>query len=280
MGQMRLARPVVVLVLVLNLLAVTTWQSQGVAFAAAGFIPHRAIYGLSLVRSRSGTSSVTHAVGKLEFSWSDVCDGWAVKQRTHINLTNLDGSEIQFGWTLSSWEAKDGLSYRFFIRRLFGSGSSQELRGEAHLTAAGEPGEAVYSQPEDMALELPKGTIFPTQHSLILLEAASRGRFPLWRVVFDGTGDEGGLFGINAALVHALPPSADPSFDFPLINDVRSWRMSMAHFALENRSGEPAHEQELRLYQNGIVDELVLDYGDFALDAKLAELKALSAPDC
>ena len=98
-------------------------------------------------------------------------------------------------------------------------------------------------------------------------------------MVFDGTGDEG-LFGINAALVQALPPSADPSFDFPLLKDVPSWRMSMAYFALDNRSGEPTHEQGLRLYQNGIVDELILDYGDFALDAKLADLNALPAPDC
>lgn len=253
--------------------------AEGVASAAAGFAPHRALYGLSLAESRSGKTSFSHAVGKLEFNWSDVCDGWAVTQRTHINLTGMDGREVQFGWTLSSWEAKDGLSYRFFIKRLLGEGETEELRGQASLSAPGGPGEAVYDKPEASSLKLPAGTVFPTEHSLTLLDAASRGAFPLWRVVFDGAGEEG-LFGINAALVQVLSPSTEPSFDFPILRDVRSWRMEMAHFELDNRSGEPAHEQSLRLYQNGIVDELLLDYGDFALDARLAEVEALPAPDC
>ena len=112
-----------------------------------------------------------------------------------------------------------------------------------------------------------------------MLEAAARGAFPFWRIVFDGAGEEG-LSGVNAALVQVLPPSAEPSMAFPILEDVRSWRMNMAHFALDNLSGEPAHEQTLRLYQNGIVDELLLDYGDFALDAKLAKIEALPPPDC
>ena len=253
--------------------------ASGAAWGAAGFVPHRALYGLSLADSRSGSASFTHAVGKLEFSWSDVCDGWAVTQRTHINLTGLDGREIAFGWTLSSWEAKDGLLYRFFIRRLQGEGEAEERRGQARLSGPGGPGEAVYDMPEAQTLALPAGTVFPTQHSLDLLEAAGRGAFPLWRIVFDGAGDDG-LFGINAALVQALPPSVAPSFDFPILQNVPSWRMDMAHFELDNRSGEPAHEQSLRLYQNGIVDELLLDYGDFALDARLADIEALPAPDC
>ncbi len=198
------------------------------ALGAPSFVPHRAIYGLSLAKSHSGTSAFMHAVGKLEFSWSDVCDGWAVSQRTHINLTGLDGKEVQFGWTLSSWEAKDGLLYRFFIRRLQGDGEAEELRGQARLSNPGGAGEAVYDKPQGKTLQLPEGTVFPTQHSLTLIAAASRGAFPFWRVVFDGAG-EGGLSGINAALVQVLPPSAEPSFEFPIIENVRSWRMNMAH---------------------------------------------------
>ena len=249
------------------------------ARAEAGFVPHRAVYGLTLASSRSGSSAFTQAVGKLEFRWADVCDGWAVNQRTHINLIGLDGQEVQFGWTLSSWESKDGLQYRFFIRRLQGEGETEELRGQAQLSSLNGPGEAVYQSPEGLTVELPAGTVFPTHHSLSLLDAAGRGAFPIWRIVFDGAGDEG-LFGINAALVQVLPPSAESSFGFPLLRDVRSWRMDMAHFALDNRSGEPAHEQSLRLYQNGIVDELLLDYGDFALDARLADVERLPPPDC
>jgi len=268
-----------VVALVVALLGLAGTAGPSLAQPTAAFVPHKAIYGLSLARSLAGASSVTQAVGKLEFSWADVCDGWTVSQRTHINLTNLDGTEVEFGWTLSSWESKDGRSYRFFIRRLPGGGEPEDLRGEAHVSAGTGAGKAVFDLPEGLVVALPEETIFPSRHNLVLIEAAQRGAFPVWRVVFDGTGDEG-LYGINAALVQALPDSVAPAFDFALIRGLRSWRLNMAHFALDRRDGEPTHEQSLRLYENGVVDELFLDYGDFALDARLAKLEALPRPDC
>ena len=43
---------------------------------------------------------------------------------------------------------------------------------------------------------------------------------------------------------------------------------------------EPEHEQRLRIHDNGVVEELILDYGDFSVIAKLREIAGLTPPPC
>ncbi len=250
----------------------------GAAEAAAGFLPHRAVYDLSLAKSRSN-GAVTGASGRLEFEWADVCTGWTISQRTRIRMTTVEGQVFDFGWTLNALEGRDGRSYRFFIRRLNIDGSSEELRGKARLGAAGEGGVAAFSAPEPRELPLPKGTLFPTAHSLLLMEAARNGELPLWVTVFDGSGDTG-LFGINAALSETLPAEAPNRFESPLLRGQVSWRLHLAYFGMDETVAEPEHEQALRLYANGVVDEMLLDYGDFVLRADLGTLEALPEIEC
>ena len=261
------------------LLAAVAMLAQVPAAEAGTFVPHKAVYGLKLAKEQRGPGPVNNANGKLEFEWKDVCDGWAVRQRTHIIVTHADGSEVAFGWTLNAWESKDGLSYRFFIRRLYAGGQVEEVRGSATLEGPGQGGEAVFSLPEDRSMVLPKGTIFPTQHSLVVLDSLQSKELPIWRVVFDGSGEEG-LFGINAALAHSMPSEAETSIDDPLLTEQPSWRLLVAYFGMDEEASEPQYEQEMRLFGNGIVDELLLDYGDFTLDASLVDVEALPPAGC
>ncbi|MCG8355420.1 MAG: cell envelope integrity EipB family protein [Kiloniellales bacterium] len=271
-------RPTLVARLLTLALFAAVWTGFGLAAEAASFLPHRAIYGLTLAKEKHAMG-VTSARGKLEFEWKDVCDGWSVRQRTRIIVTHADGSEVDFGWKLNAWESKDGLRYRFFIRREYADGESEEVRGAARLDGPGEGGEATYELPAERSVRLPRGTIFPTQHSLVVLDALETESVPLWRVVFDGSGEEG-LFGINAVMAQSLPPEAETSLESPLIDDQPSWRLLVAYFGMEAEATEPQYEQAMRIFANGVVDELLLDYGDFTLDASLADLTALPAPGC
>ncbi|MGF1608203.1 MAG: EipB family protein [Kiloniellales bacterium] len=265
-------------------LVLQLWPAAAPSVLAAGAAdklePHRAIYGLSLARSEPRGAAVTNARGKLEFEWSDVCDGWSIRQRTRIIVTHGDGGEIDFGWTLTAWESKDGLAFRFFIRRLFSGGEEETIRGVARLDGPGLGGTATYSEPEAKTVTLPKGTVFPSQHNFQVIDAAEAGELPLWRTVFDGSGDSNGLYGVNVALAAAVPPGAELSLDVPLVQDVPSWRLVVAYFDPEDETAPPSFEQQLRLFANGVVDELVLDYGEFTLDAELADLQPLPPPDC
>ncbi len=259
-------------------LAVLMLSPVAEAMAAPVIAPHRAVYDLSLAKTAKG-GQVSQAHGKLEFEWADACTSWSVIQRTHVRLIATGGQVIEFGWRLSALEAKDGSQYRYFIRRLNTGEPPEEVRGKAQLSGPGQSGSAALegAEGEDAKGEpmtLPKGTLFPTTHSLLLLEAAERGDATLGRVVFDGTGDEGIAF-VNAAMSAAIPAGAKAAFDSPLLHDQKSWRMSLAYFGLDESISKPEHEQAFRLYANGVVDDLILDYGDFALRATLETLEAI-----
>ena len=254
-------------------------MSWAPASAATTFTPHRAVYELSLGKSRAN-GSISRAQGKLEFEWADVCTGWTVSQRTLVQLISNEGQVIDFGWTLNALESKDGTYYRFFIRRLNTGVMSENQRGEANLKAVGQGGTATYSEPEAKEVRLPKGTLFPTAHSLLLMDAAENGEFPLWRQVFDGSGEDGGLYGISAAFSGALPLDEEGGLKSPLLKGLKSWRLHLAYFGEDETVSVPEHEQIFRIYANGVVDEMLLDYGDFTLRADLKTLDVLPAPQC
>lgn len=259
---------------------VSALAAAGPASAAPAGEPlaaHRAVYALSLGDLRS-SSAVADAAGRFEFEWSDVCDGWAVNQRFRLALLYEDGLSVSFGWSLSSWESKDGRQYRFFIRRFDGAGEVEQVRGEATLAADGS-GRAVFHEPERREVALPPGTLFPTAHTRHVLAEAARGAAPIWTQVFDGSG-EGGPFGVSAVLSRALAPGAPAQIESPLLEGVASWRVSLAYYGAEPGELEPEQEQDLRLFANGVVDEMRLDYGDFVLDADLAGLAPLPRPNC
>lgn len=262
-----------ILLLLCGLSVATASSTAG----AARIAPHRAIYELSL-NATGGESTITAARGKLQFEWADGCSAWLVSQRTRVQLYPNEGRIIDFGWSLNSRESKDGLTYRFFIRRTENSETVEMQSGRARLDN-GKGGTAEFEVPEARTIVLPPGTMFPTAHSLQLIESAEQGLLPLWRVVFDGS-DEEGLFGVNAALVQAVPADTDIAFDSPLMQGQPSWRMHLAYFGMDESVAEPEFEQALRLFANGVVDELVLDYGDFALRADLETLEALPPSGC
>jgi len=248
--------------------------------AAAGIVPHRAVYEMSLERGSTG-GSVADVSGIMEFEWADACDGWAVSQRSAMTFLYHTGEEVDLGWSLVSWEAKDGSRYRFFMRRVENGRLAEELRGEARLDGKGEGGVADYSLPERRTVVLPPGTMFPTAHSLAVLNRADAGERTLWSFVFDGS-DEEGLFGINAVVMRRLESEAgkgDPSRS-PLLAATASWRVRMAFFAKGAEGATPEHEQSLRIHANGIVEDLLLDYGDFSVEGRLTRLERLPRPPC
>ena len=102
----------------------------GTAIAAQAFeiAPHRAVYDLSFAGAKSN-SQVVDVTGAMEFDWEDACDGWSVTQRTAMAFSYQSGETVNLGWNLVTWESKDGLRYRFFIRNLENGEVKEEYRG-------------------------------------------------------------------------------------------------------------------------------------------------------
>jgi hypothetical protein len=250
--------------------------ATGIPAHAFEIVPHRAVYDLSLAGSK-GNSQVVDVTGAMEFDWEDACDGWSVTQRTAMSFSYQTGETVNRGWNLVTWESKDGLRYRFFARNLENGEVAEEYRGEAHLDGPGQGGVADYTVPEGRKLRLPPGTLFPTAHTFALLKHIEAGENFLWATIFDGFGEDG-ISDISALVTKSMATEAGPAGRPALLSAVPSNRVHLAFFKHDDGSTEPENEQQLRLHMNGIVETIMLDYGDFNVEGKLKELKPLKPP--
>lgn len=248
----------------------------GGAPAAAELLAHRAAYDVTLAAARA--RSVTGVNGRMEFVWKDVCDGWTIEYRARLSVAFAERGVRDMSWRYSAWESDDGRRFRYFLRRFSNGEETELLRGDAHLTP-GQGGEAHQRAPEERRIDLPKDTLLPKAHTEAVLDAARAGEQFLFRHVFDGTGDGGGLFAVNAVVLDETtgkPPAPATS----LLRDVPSWRVQLAFYRPADSNGAPESEQTIRLFANGVVSDLKIDYGDFTIDGELSKIERLAPPDC
>ena len=144
----------------------------------------------------------------------------------------------------------------------------------AWLSARGEVGEAVFTQPEPMTIVLPRGTMFPTEHTLLLIRSAESGERFLTRQVFDG-GEVEGPSEVTAAIGQPSPAAAGAK---PVLAR-RGWPLRLAFYKPDAPGSEPDYEVGMRLLDNGVAEAMTLDYGDMVVRAKLREIEELK-PTC
>lgn len=253
----------------------------GAATAAdARLQSHRAAYVLTLGAAKS--SGISSIDGAMTIDWQETCDGWTMSQRMRFRLFDADGEAIENDITFSSWEARDGTSYRFTMRSQRDGDTIEELRGRASLGGPGKGGKAVFTQPADEVLELPPGTLFPSEHSLLLIDRARAGDRSFARPVFDGASADGAME-VNGIIGPVLPPgdeSVNPKVGTDLLAG-ESWRVRLAFFRTDNQgASEPEYETSMRMYGNGIGTDFVFDYPEFSIKARLERLQAIPAPRC
>jgi hypothetical protein len=139
-------------------------------------------------------------------------------------------------------------------------------------------GLASFSTPQEKEVKLPPGTVFPTDHLRRLLAGARAGVQFVSHDVFDGWGFDS-LTQITSAIgsPRKIEARADDATDG---SAERAWPVSMAYYNVEHPTDMPEFEASFLLGENGVLRDLILDYGDFSLDAKLEKLELLDRPKC
>jgi len=245
------------------------------AAPAAEIAPHRALYALSLESAKPG-SGVLGASGTMLYEWGEACDAWTVKQDFDLNLAYEDSDQVKLGSSMVSWESKDGLRYRFNERRTKNGEVDEEIRGNARLEGPEKGGKAEFTRPEAKTMTLAPRVLFPTIHTVLLIDRALAGETFIQREVFDGaTVDNAGL--ITAIILPGGP--REKELDSPLLKG-KSWRMHLAFFPSDPQADRPDYELTMRLYENGVSSEMSLDYSDYIVHATLEKIEALQRPSC
>ncbi|GAA0586005.1 cell envelope integrity EipB family protein [Caenispirillum bisanense] len=251
---------------------------------------HEATYDMQLSSSRSG-SGVVGASGTMHYSFTDTCDGYAVNTRTLLSISYGVGSPVMTAWEFSTWESRDGSQYRFKVRNSRNGTLVETIDGRAAMPADGSAGSVTFVQPTEHSLDLPGDTLFPTEHTLLLLAEAQKGTKFINRAVFDGSGDRGpyevsALIGVQkpAAAPRVGPEKASAGAkDERISTDLLTgpaWPMTMAFFPQEGQDPMPEFQVGLAYHTNGVADSVHQDFGDFSITGTMTDLKPLPKPEC
>ncbi len=246
--------------------------------------PHRAIYDFTLARASAG-SGVTDMSARMVYELTgSPCEGYTQSMRFVTRATTPDGGTSINDLRSSSWEEATGKTFRF---------NSSQLRDDQ--ATEGTSGDAARNQ-DEIKIELAKpqkkktaiaGTaLFPIQHSRELLAAAQREESVFEADLYDGS-EKGEKVYATTAVIGRLKPD-DYNSKLPVVESsqklsgLKSWPVSLSYFEPGKGQADavPTYELAFLLFENGIVRNLTLDYGDFALKGDLKALTVHEAPKC
>jgi hypothetical protein len=285
--------------------AVETATSPGGVQIAA----HRALYSMTLAHAKTD-SGVTGAQGEMGYQWGETCDGWTVEQRYKLTINYAESQDVKIDSNFVTWESKDGLHYRFNQKETRNGTVDEEIRGSAELDGPGKGGTITFDKPQPQTMKLPPGSLFPSAHTILLIEKAKAGQDFLARNVFDGATVESAVL-VSAVIGKKIEPSADqkanadakaaadvkhatdakpdqsannPAAPDPSLNDPvlqrPGWRVRLAFFPSDPNSETPDYELGMTLLDDGISRDMTIDYGDYTISAKLVKIDPLGKPHC
>src|ERR1700716_3804799 len=158
---------------------------QAVAAASGAFLPHQALYELSLLKSR-GSNSINSARGRILYNFSgSACEGYTSEFRQVSELDIGEGKVTLSDLRSNSWEDGAGKSYRFKIDARMNDSDSSPVDGIAERT--GDHITVKLKQPEAKTFTLDGSTVFPTEQVHRIISAAQGGKSLLELAVYDGS---------------------------------------------------------------------------------------------
>jgi len=217
------------------------------------------------------------------------CDGWNVEQRLSVSFMPpiRPGVPVATPVLLRSgsntFEARNGLHYRFEDKTSLSGQATGSHKGEAILTEVGGTGTATYVEPAGRVVQLPAGTVFPSAFAFNVVRAAGQGERSYAATVFDGSlGAEAGPLKLRAVIglpqVAKFGQSTEAAAGQQGTN--LAWRVRIGVRGTEGQQARPLFEQGLSLMPNGRAEAMLMDYGEFKLRFTLAKFEPLEVPVC
>ena len=96
--------------------------------------------------------------------------------------------------------------------------------------------------------------------------------------MFDGATDENAVQ-VSAAIGVKLTPDPIAAARHPLLQRP-GWRFRLAFFPVDTSAEKPDYELGMRLLDNGVSQDMVIDYGEYSIRAKLDDIEPLGKPNC
>ena len=248
-------------------------ESVSAGTASENFQPHRAFYKMTMGSSKVN-SGIIGVDGRMIFEWRSTCDAWVVEQRYIMRYQREQGTETHTDTEFSAWENKDGERYKFYVKNKF-SDTKSKIEGVANYSSKTRIGAVLFQSPKEIKYNLPGNTMFPSNHTFFLLDAAKAQKKLVVVPVFDGSEIQTAIS--VSAVIGEQKTLGNPKHALLSRN---YWPIRMAFFSPEEKTIRPTYEMTINLHENGIAGDLLLDYSDFTVNMKLMKVEKLARPYC
>lgn len=257
------------------------------AASAPPFLPHQAVYELSLQKARSSTT-LENARGRILYNFTgSPCEGYTSDFRQVSSLDAGEGKTTLSDLRSTSWEDGAGKSYRFRIETRMNDGDPSPIDGVAERD--GDKVTVKLKQPSVKTLTLDGAVVFPTEHIHRIIEAAQAGKSVLELPVYDGSDTGEKVYSTLSVIGQAVAPertvaAPDPTNSNDIMKTLKRWPVTVSYFDREAKSasGEqtPVYAMSFELYENGVSRALVLDYNEFVLAGAITKFDVKEAKAC
>jgi hypothetical protein len=262
-------------------------HGQAATAASAAFLPHQALYELSLVKSR-GSASIDNARGRILYNFSgSACEGYTSEFRQVSELNSGEGKVTLSDLRSTSWEDGAGKSYRFKIDARMNDTDSSPVDGVAER--AGDHITVKLKQPVAKTFTLDGNTVFPTEQIQRIIAAAREGKSLLELSVYDGSDNGEKVYNTLTVIGQPIPgdrtiAAPDPSTTNDQMKSLTRWPVTVSYYDREakSRDGEqtPVYAMSFELFENGVSRALVLDYNDFVISGALGKFDVKDSKPC
>jgi hypothetical protein len=257
------------------------------AAAGAPFLPHQALYELSLVKSR-GSTSIEAARGRILYNFSgSACEGYTSDFRQVSELDSGEGKTTLSDLRSTSWEDGAGKSYRFKIDTRMNNGEASAVDGIAERT--GDRISVKLKAPVAKTFTLDGSTVFPTEQIQRIIAAAREGKSVLELSVYDGSDNGEKVYNTLSVIGKAISgdreiASPDPSTVHDKMKALTRWPVTVSYYDrdVKAKDGEqtPVYAMSFELYEDGVSRALVLDYNDFVISGKMGKFDVKDSKPC
>ena len=278
----------------LGLLAIAAvvleWSfASGESQAAAGgaFLPHQALYELSLVKSR-GSNAINSARGRILYNFSgSSCEGYTSEFRQVSELDSSEGKVTLSDLRSTSWEDGAGKSYRFKIDARTNDSDSSPVDGIAERT--GDHITVKLTQPQAKTFTLDGATVFPTEQIQRIVAAAKQGKSVLELTVYDGSDNGQKVYNTLSVIGQPIKSdkdvtSPDPATSNEQMKSLTRWPVTVSYYDRDAKANDgeqtPVYAMQFELFENGVSRALVLDYNDFVISGALGKFDVKDSKPC
>ncbi len=262
-----------------TVIAAVGFSSAAVAMTPPKLLPHAASYAVK-IEATGSLGSVASGRGALQLEWTRDCVGVAYSQQSLLTLNYNNGTSVDSAVRITSWEAADASSYRFFTKNTINGKVTSEVDGRAKRLADGSL-DVTYSAPEEQVQLMPPGIIFPWQQLRRLLGKADAGEAIDWHQLLRGeeAGDPADVSVHILPMKTAMPTDVGEADDLGDLLRPEGWRFVSAYFEAPAET-LPDFEIAETILASGVITEADIAYPDFVMHIRLNKLTRVPMPEC